>query len=250
MASASRKPIFYVGGNKGGVAKSWLSYLLVDYIFTQFPSTPIILFETDSSGYDVGVCYKKRKDNDEFNAKYERVKVVGVDLATFKGWKKMFDLIREHPECVAVINSAAASINVIKENGSFFDGAREEYGFDLITFWLLNTEQYGIKALVDFLASIKTSTVHVIKNLYFGDPDDFTEYDTSPKIQQEIAARSGLVLEFPVLEKTVARDLRLAALPIDEARKGMDLLSRTCIDRWRSRFQKMVEQVVAGVLNA
>ena len=101
-------PIFYVGGSKGGVGKSKLSFALIDYLTTR--EKKVLLLETDTSNPDV---YKTHHvhENGSLVCKI-------VDLDVSEGWIKLVNHADEFPGHVAVINSAARSNTGIEKYGA------------------------------------------------------------------------------------------------------------------------------------
>lgn len=97
--------IYYVGGSKGGVGKSKLSFALIDYLITL--EKKVLLLETDTSNPDT---YKTHHPHEKDNM---ICKIIDLDVS--EGWIKLVNYADEFPEHVAVINSAARSNTGIKK---------------------------------------------------------------------------------------------------------------------------------------
>ena len=69
-------PIFYVGGSKGGVGKSKLTFALVDYLLDE--GKQVLLLESDTSNPDVYKAHHQH-ENDMLQCRE-------IDLDTSDGW--------------------------------------------------------------------------------------------------------------------------------------------------------------------
>ena len=101
-------PIYYVGGSKGGVGKSKLSFALIDYLTEQ--EKKVLLLDTDTSNPDV---YKAHHpyENENLSCKI-------ADLDVSDGWIELVNVADEFPEHILVINSAARSNTGIEKYGA------------------------------------------------------------------------------------------------------------------------------------
>ena len=83
--------MYYVGGSKGGVGKSKLSFALIDYLFAQ--EKKILLLETDTSNPDV---YKTHHPH-ESDSLISKI----IDLDVSEGWIKLVNYADERggPRC-------------------------------------------------------------------------------------------------------------------------------------------------------
>ena len=67
--------LYFIGGSKGGVGKSFLSMALADYL-TKYKNRKIILVESDTSNPDVGKTFAQNDD----------VEVLSLSLDNADGW--------------------------------------------------------------------------------------------------------------------------------------------------------------------
>ena len=67
--------LYFIGGSKGGVGKSFLSMALADYL-TQYKGRKIVLIESDTSNPDVGKTFTHSDD----------VEVLSLSLDNADGW--------------------------------------------------------------------------------------------------------------------------------------------------------------------
>ncbi len=99
--------IFYVGGSKGGVGKSKMSFALVDYLLGK--GEKVLLIESDNSNPDVYKAHEPYKND---------MLACGImDLDNSDGWLDLVDSVEDYPEHIMVINSAARSNTAIALNG-------------------------------------------------------------------------------------------------------------------------------------
>jgi hypothetical protein len=88
-------PIYYVGGSKGGVGKSLVSFALVDYLINR--DQRVLLIDTDNSNPDV---YKAHKD-----AGLPALACKMRSLDDADGWAAMLNTVESHPEHVELLHS-------------------------------------------------------------------------------------------------------------------------------------------------
>ena len=225
-------PIFYVGGSKGGVGKSKLSFALIDYLTTR--EKKVLLLETDTSNPDV---YKTHHvhENGSLVCKI-------VDLDVSEGWIKLVNHADEFPGHVAVINSAARSNTGIEKYGAMLRETLGELDRELMTFWMLNRQRDSLELLRGFLNAFPDALIHACRNMYFGAPEKFELYSKSKA--REIIEKKGLTLDFPDLADRVADKLYSGRVPIKAALAEMPLGDRAELRRWRQKCAEMFQSVL------
>ena len=187
--------IFYVGGSKGGVGKSKLSFALIDHLIAR--KKKVLLLETDTSNPDTYKAHHPH-ENDNLDCKI-------VDLDVSEGWIKLVNYADEFPEHVAVINSAARSNSGIAKYGAMLRETLGELDRELVTFWMLNRQRDSLELLRGFLNSFPDALIHVCRNLYFGEAEKFELYGKSKA--KDIIEKKGKTLDFPDLADRVADKL-------------------------------------------
>ncbi len=225
-------PIFYVGGSKGGVGKSKLSFALIDYLTTR--EKKVLLLETDTSNPDV---YKTHHvhENGSLVCKI-------VDLDVSEGWIKLVNHADEFPGHVAVINSAARSNTGIEKYGAMLRETLGELDRELMTFWMLNRQRDSLELLRGFLNAFPDALIHACRNMYFGAPEKFELYSKSKA--REIIEKKGLTLDFPDLADRVADKLYSERLPVWIALAEFPLGDRAELRRWRQKCAEMFQPVL------
>ncbi len=227
------KPIFMVCGDKGGVGKSVVSLALLDRCLSRAGSA--LLVETDTTNPDVWRGY----------AGEEGVLAESVDLDRADGWIALVNLCDRHRDRAAIVNTAARNNAGVGAHGGTLHGALEELGRPLVALWVINRQRDSLELLKRFLAAMPAATVHVLRNLHWGDATKFELYDGS-ELRGIVEARGGRSLDFPDLADRVADDLFSGRLSIARALRDLPLGNRAELRRW----QKACAAALDGVLDA
>ena len=220
------RSLYLVTGGKGGVGKSILSMLLVDFL-TQYLKKKILLIESDTSNPDVGKTF----------ANNENVEVVFLSLDNADGWIELVNHC-ETKDMDIVINFAARSGEAIKKFAGTLIESLEELNRILITFWLINRQRDSVELLA------VPGELHVVRNTFYGEPHKFELFNNS-KIRSEVEKR-GATIDCPDLADRVADDLYSGRLSIAKAAVEMPLGNRAELKRWRSIAWKMFDDIGIG----
>lgn len=220
-------PIYYVGGSKGGVGKSKLSFSLIDYLLEH--EKKVLLLETDTSNSDVYKAHQPHENNQLI------CRLVDLDISD--GWIELVNMADEFAEHVLVINSAARSNSGIKKYGTTLRETLGELNRELVTFWLINRQRDSIELLRDFVNAFPDALIYVCRNTYFGDPEKFELYNAS-KTRQHIEQK-GMTLNFPDLGDRVADKLYSGRIPIQVALSELPIGDRAELRRWRIACAEM-----------
>ena len=227
-------PIYYIGGSKGGVGKSKVSFALIDYLVER--EKKVLLLETDTSNPDV---YKTHKPHEN-----ESLVCKMADLDVPEGWIELVNVADEYPEHVLVINSAARSNTGIEKYSAMLRETLDELNRALVTFWVINRQRDSVELLRGFLNSFPNALVHVCRNMYFGTPDNFARYNES-KARPHIEKR-GKTLDFPDLADRVADKLYSGRKPIKITLAELPIGDRAELRRWRQKCAEMFDSVLGG----
>ena len=223
------KPIYFVGGSKGGVGKSIVTMALVDYLLEQ--DVDVLLIDSDTSNPDVGRAYKTTVDS------------LLVDLDKTDGWVELLDLCAGHKDKIIVINGAARDGPGFNENGPLLNEALPELKRRLVTLWVINRHQDSLVLLTKFMPVFPQSDVHVLRNEFFGAPGQFVLYNDSD-LRKEVEGRGGKSLAFPALINRVSDVIYSKAMSIADARNALSFGSRAELSRWRGKVKKMFEEII------
>ena len=225
------EPIIYVGGSKGGVGKSKLSFAIIDYLIEC--GNKVILIETDTSNPDVFKAHQK----------YENLGTVcrQVNLDTSEGWIELVNLADEFSDHFAVINSAARSNIGMEKYGATLKETLGELNRELITFWIINRQRDSIELLRGFLNIFPNALVYVFRNLYFGESGKFELYNNSNA--KKLIEEKGNTFDFPDLADRVADKIYSNRLPIQIALKELPIGDRAELKRWKSKCKEIFDDV-------
>lgn len=224
------KPIYLVGGSKGGVGKSMITTALIDHLGERGES--VLLVESDTSNPD---CWKAHKDT---------TTCALIDLDKGDGWIELVNACESKPDHVVVINTAARNNAGVARYGELLNSTLAELKRELITLWVINRQRDSVELLKSYSEAITSGIVHVIRNGYFGGEEKFELYNTS-KTRVAIKERGGKSLTFPDLADRVADDLYSRRLTISAASKQLPLGNRAELARWRAEVGKVLNEAVA-----
>jgi len=219
--------VFYVGGSKGGVGKSLFSFALVDYLLNNDKS--VLLVDTDTDNPDV---FKAHKDLDLPNLVCRLNSLDDAD-----SWADLLDTVQSYPEHTVVINAAARTKTSTASYGEIMKGALQDMQRTLIVFWVINRHRDSIELLYSFQETFAEETIHVCRNLYFGDSQRFELYNSSQA--RELVEKNGLTLDFPDVANRVADWLYSSRKSIRAALPEMPYGTRAELQRWRSACTEM-----------
>jgi hypothetical protein len=221
--------IYLVGGSKGGVGKTIVTMSLLDYLISV--DQKLLLIETDTSNPDVAKAYDQ---------------VVATELINLDkrdGWINLINVCSENPEAIVVINTAARNNEGVMANGGTLNGILSELQRELITLWVINRQKDSLLLLKEYMDIMTESTIHVLRNTYFGDEEKFETYQES-NIRSTIEKNKGLSLNFPDLADRVSDSLYINRWTIAKALEEMPLGNKAELMRWQSEAKKIFQQII------
>lgn len=224
------KPIYLVGGSKGGVGKSMVTMALIDYLQTKGES--VFLIETDTSNADVWKAYNSETKSELIN------------LEEGDGWMNLIEIANDenYKESSIVINTRAANNQGVDKYGETLNSMLKEIGRELIVFWVINRQRDSLELLKTFRAALPDALVHVVRNSYFGEERKYQLYNSS-NIREEVEASGGKSLTFPDMADLLADNIYINRLSIAKASVNLTLGSRAEIQRWKSLVSIMFKEV-------
>ena len=225
-------PIYYVGGSKGGVGKSLFSFALVDYLLNR--ERNVLLVDTDTDNPDVFKAHE--------GLELPNLMCLMNSLDDADGWAVLLDTVHTHPEHTVVINAAARSKTSTASYGDIMQRALRRMQRELVAFWIINQNRDSIELLYSFQEAFPDVTIHVCRNLYFGEPQHFDLYNSS-KVR-EVIEQSGKTLDFPAVANRVANWLYSRRMSIREALPEMLFGTRSELERWQGRCEDMFSLVM------
>ena len=226
------KPIYFVGGGKGGVGKSLVAIALTDYLVHRAGEAVLVL-ETDTANPDVAPCFEGEPG----------VRVELANLDRDEGWMRFADLCERHPDDTVVVNTAARNHAGVLEHGYILDAALAELGRELIVLWVINAERDGLQLLKAFMEAMPGRAVHVLRNLKHGAEASFDLYNAS-RLREAVEAAGGTSANVPKLAADVAKGLFSDRLSVAAALRAMPIGNRAALAGWRQRCAVAFERVV------
>jgi len=221
--------IYLVGGSKGGVGKSMVTMATVDYLLERGES--VLLIESDTSNPDTWKAYKDTTETELLN------------LDEADGWIQLVNLCDSKPDSVVVINTAARNNKSISAYGETLSSTLDELKRKLITLWVINRQRDSLELLKEYMDAIPNTTVHVVRNAYFGEEKKFELYNNS-KLRATIEGRGGKSVTFPDLADRVSDELYSKRMSISVALKELPIGNRAELARWRAEVKKVLETIV------
>lgn len=225
------RPIFLIGGGKGGVGKSLLSMTLVDFLSCT-DGAPFLV-ETDTSVPDVYKTYQAETGGEL------------VNLDEREGWIELVNLVEGKPDSTFVINTGARNQTGVTNFGKTLSKALPQLKRKLVVFWLIDRKRESLELLSDFLDAIPDAEVHVVRNMYLGAEKNFVLYNGS-KMRAAIEQKGGRSLNFPDVADRVTDAMNKGRLTIAKAAGDLSLGDRMELERWREECKTMLSEVIGG----
>lgn len=226
---SKNKQIYFIGGGKGGVGKSTVSIGLVDYLVAR--DEKVLLIETDTSNPDVWkMC------GEEVESKL-------IDLDDANGWIDLVNICDEMKDHSVVVNTAARNNKGVAAYGQTLASTLEELQRDLVTFWVINRQRDSLELLAEYLDHLPNSSLHVLRNSYFGAEAKFELYNNS-NVRKSVEARRGKSVTYPDLADRVSDDLYSNRLSIARAMQQLPIGNRAELNRWRIEVHKVLGELL------
>ena len=224
--------VYYVGGSKGGVGKSLFSFVLVDYLLER--GRKILLVDTDTDNPDVFKAHK--------GLELPSLKCVLNSLDDADGWANLLDTVQSYPDHAVVINAAARTKTSTASYGEIMQSALAEMKRELNVFWVINRHRDSVELLHSFMEHFPDTTIHVCRNLYFGEAGRFEMYNSS-RARMMIEQR-GSTLDLPAVANRVADALYSKRMPIQIANSQLPIGSKAELQRWKRACAEMLDSVI------
>jgi hypothetical protein len=224
------KPIYLVGGSKGGVGKSLVTMAVLDQLLEQGQS--VLFIESDTSNPDVWKAYK------------DTVVAHLLDLDEADGWIELVNACDSAPESIAVVNTAARNNRGVSAYGQTLSSTLGELKRALVTLWVINRQRDSLELLKEYMTALPNAQVHVVRNGYFGDEKKFELYNGS-KVRKAVEDHGGTSVTFPDLADRVSDDIYSKRLSIARASQELPLGNRAELSRWKGEVAKMLSGIIA-----
>ena len=147
-------------------------------------------------GEEVFVIDADTSNPDVFKSYEEEVVCELVNLDEADGWIRFVNICDEHKGSVVVVNTAARNNLGVAAYGRTLSQSLEELERELVTLWVINRQRDSLELMQDYIDAIPNSTVHVLKNGYFGADAKFELYNGS-QVKPRSRSREGVRCCFP-----------------------------------------------------
>jgi len=225
------KPIYVVGGSKGGVGKSLVAMALTHLLSEK--GHKVFLIDADTSNPDL------------LKSHGSEVSCELVNLDDADGWIRFVNICDENKDAIVVVNTAARNNVGVAAYGATLSKSLEELGRELVTLWVINRQRDSLELLQDYIEAIPNSTVHVVKNGYFGADQKFELFNNS-NLKKDVEAHGGASVLFPDMADRVSDDLYSNRLTIATASKVMSIGNRAELRRWLDEMRKALTPLLAA----
>ena len=138
------KPIYVVGGSKGGVGKSLVSMAMTHFLTEA--REKVFLIDADTSNPDV------------FKSYGAEVQCELVNLDDADGWIRFVNICDENKDAAVVVNTAARNNQGVAAYGATLSKSLEELDGTLVTLWVINRQRDSLELLKDYIEAIPDST--------------------------------------------------------------------------------------------
>src|SRR5580658_7377818 len=121
MSETDGKPssrIYWIGGSKGGVGKSMMTLVILDYLLEQ--GEKVLLVECDTSNPDVWKAYSHEMEGEL------------IDLDEADGWIRLVNVCDADRSRVVVVNTAARNNDGVSQYGRTLDTSLDELQAKLV----------------------------------------------------------------------------------------------------------------------
>ncbi|APA90244.1 hypothetical protein BJG93_34590 (plasmid) [Paraburkholderia sprentiae WSM5005] len=208
------KPVFILHGDKGGVGKSTYACVLVDWLLKR--EVPSALVDGDTRNPDVSRMFADAMPTTQAN------------LRIHEGWMDLTDFMMQHPDRAVVISLPAGIGEELKREGARFLQTVKMLERPLVMFWVINRLPDSVNLLNEAMKVMESGLTGkvVVKNLFFGDSDKFSRWESSAT-KQRFEQSGGVTVSMSELhERTVDKlfadndnimPFSHAAVPVREA---------------------------------
>ena len=209
------KPIIFFHGDKGGVGKSFACSTFIDTLVSHKIAAAVV--DGDPRNPDVERMFG------------EELRVKTANLRSQQGWMDLTDFLVENADLPIIVSlPAGVGGDFAREAADFFEMA----GLlkrPVSMFWVINLLPDSINLLNQTLDVVGTKlhTKAVVKNLFFGEEDQFTRWDNSD-VRKRFEAIGGKTVCLQKMHDRVVDKLfadaakvapfSLAVVPINESK--------------------------------
>jgi hypothetical protein len=216
--------VYLVHGDKGGVGKSFLSAVLVEYLCER--GCKVAVVDADARNADLHAVFS----GGDFPT-------LQTDLREEDGWTELASFLESIPHNNVVVSLPAGVGDEVTQNRDVFRDALHDLRRSLVAFWVLNRTPHSVALLRPFMDRYADTAraMVVVRNLFFGAPERFARWNTSKTRDAFLSAR-GLEMNLDDLNDTVA-DATFLHCPPRRFSDGaaLNYTQRMMLRRWLDR---------------
>lgn len=228
------KTLFYIGGTKGGVGKSFVSMALIDFLITRYGKEQVLLIETDYTNPDVARIYSEKVSTETIALDDDET-----------SWMTLARTVYANQDKLMVLNSAKGNSG-IRQFGKMFQSSLEDSFINLVTFWPMNRQLDSVEHLLEYIKIVSYGEIFPIRNNYYGSPSDFIIFDdklTNSKDKDIFLSRfpRDNVLDFPSLNDLFTLKIYSERIAIENMSEHLIFFERALFNSWREVVSNMFE---------
>jgi hypothetical protein len=216
--------VFLVHGDKGGVGKSFLAAVLVEYLHARKKKVAVV--DADTRNADLHALYAGGD-----------VPTLHTDLRDESGWMEFASFLEQTPEDNVVVSLPAGVGEDVTLNHRFFADALYGLKRSLVAFWVLNRSPHAVALLRPFVQCYAddAKAMVAVRNLFFGEPNRFARWNDA-KTREAFLAAGGLEMDLDDLNERIV-DATFLHLPPRRFGDGSALSygERMMLKRWLDR---------------
>ena len=235
------RSLIMLGGSVGGIGKSTICMLIVDWL-THAKGASVLVVESDDSNPDVGKMYQPQ--HNAGSGSYPRVIPLNLDIE--RGWGNLVDACETHPLAHVIVNGGARNIKGLRSHSRPFLEAVAQEGHRRVTMlWVITPKRDCVEVLTQYRQACATPhvTVHVVCNCKSEKDEEFELYENSG-LQGEVHADGGRTIRIAPLGSWARVEIdthRRQITHVVEDKKQFRLSVRTAMSRWRNAAWKEFE---------
>ena len=227
--------ITIIGGGKGGVGKSTVSVSLIDYY--QQRDEPVTVIDMDMANQDVLRAFSG-----------SGLPVHALDMTKADGWSEFSDLCLAASDRQVVVNTKGSNSIEVIEFGPVFNEVVSELPTARCLFVIERSIDSALH-LRKFVDAMPALPIHVLKNLRFGEDQEFTNFDGST-VKKQVVAAGGKVACFPRAYDRITEGYRTRRLSLAAVAAAGTTFDRAMVSKWRRDVARVFDELGGTVATA
>jgi hypothetical protein len=225
--------VHYSGGRKGGGGKTLVSIALVALLRQE--GRQVILVEGDAANSEAYMAYCGSSD----------VRCEPILLDRQEGWLELVDLIEANAEYDIVVNTGARQEEEVDTTLPFLVECLNSLERTIQVYWAMNRQQDSLNQIGAFADRWPDVPLYAIRNLYFGEPDDFKPFNGDQALITDLRKR-GAVVDLAVLAKRVVDRIYNERQPPHVIIEEGVVADRIEMQRWLKRVREALGDAISA----